>query len=220
MPIHERRCETIRNHIDDLTRSELRDMRLPTPVTEHARECSACKAHLDQVLALAEHLEGWPIPEPSKNIERGVMTRIAQLERDRRFNLADVAGQCHELLLRRVRVPVAVAALLLLGLFVSAALNVRAWQRGVPRPVIVRTESIPTQPGEESGVAQMLRLSPVAIIPKPQVQVAHSPQGLPFWSGHSQLAPTTFIIILGAPPLPAAQGVWTPWPLNRSNSSL
>ena len=89
MPIHERLCDTIRNQIDDLTRSELRDMRLPTPVTEHARECSACKAHLDQVLALAEHLEGWPIPEPSKNIETGVMTRIAQLERDRRFNLAD-----------------------------------------------------------------------------------------------------------------------------------
>lgn len=220
MPIHERLCETIRIQIDDLTRSNLRDMRLPPPVTEHARECPACKAHLDQVLALAEHLEGWPIPEPSKDIETGVMTRIAQLERDRRFNLADIAGQCRELLLRRVRMPVAVAALLVLGLFVSAALNVRAWQRGVARPVIVRTESIPTQPGEESGVAQMLRLSPVAMTPKPQVQVAHSPQGLPFWSGHSQLAPTTFIIILGAPPLPAAQGIWTPWPLDRSNSSL
>ena len=220
MPIHERLCETIRNHIDDLTRSELRDMRLPTPVSENARECSACKAHLDQVLALAEHLEGWPIPEPSKNIETGVMTRIAQLERDRRFNLADVAGQCRELLLRRVRMPVAVAALLVLGLFVSVTSNVRTWHRNAAQEIIAHTETIPAQPDGAIGVVPMTPLSPVAMTPQPQVQMAHAQHGMPSWSGHSQLAPTTFIIILGAPPLPAAQGVWTPWPLNRSNSSL
>ena len=220
MPIHERLCETIRKQIDDLTRSELRDMRLPTPVSEHARECPTCKAYLDNILALAEHLEAWPVPEPSKNIETGVMTRIAQLERDRRFNLADVAGQCRDLLLRRVRMPVAVAALLVLGLFVSVTSNVRTWQRNAAERLIARTETIPAQPDGAMGVVPMTPLSPVATVPQAQVQMAHAQHGMPSLSVRSQLAPTTFIIILGAPPLPAAQGIWTPWPLDRSNSSL
>lgn len=220
MPIHESLCETIRNQIDDLTRSDLRDVRLPTPVTEHTRNCPACKAYLNDILGLAEHLEDWPVPEPGKNIETGVMTRIAQLERDRRFDLLDIAGQCRGLLVRRVRVPVALAALLLLGLFVSVALNVRAWQERAAYPVFAGTETVPSLPTAEGGMVQMPHVSPVVATPQPQVQVSGSQQGLPSLIGHSQLAPTTFIIILGAPPLPAPQGVWTSRPLRRAHSAL
>ena len=75
-------CDVLRAQIEDLTQTQLTQMQIPRSIADHARSCVTCKAFLDQQLALAAEVDLWAVPEPQGPIGTGVMTQIAQLERD------------------------------------------------------------------------------------------------------------------------------------------
>ncbi len=184
-------CDAIMEQIDGLPQKRLLSALRSGPLQEHVQHCAACRAYLEKTRTLACHLDSWQVPEPKKDICAGVMTQIAQMERNQRVSPMMFLKQGIALLNVRMRIPAAAAALLVVALVVSVTLNIRGIQ---------------SEKGVTSG-SIVADVSPVGSAPDDASTVAHLYTGPPdpilSYMGSAALAPSTFVVILGAPPFSA-----------------
>jgi hypothetical protein len=179
--------------IDDLSREILQSDLQSGPVQEHVRHCTACRAYLDKARALVCHLDSWQVPAPKKDICAGVMTQIAQMERDRRVSPIIILKRGIGLLNIRLRVPAAAVALLMAALIVSVTLNIRGIDSGKP----VTSSGIVS---DALPIASTLDdASTGACLYTDQPDLTR------LFMGSAALAPSTFVVILGAPPFSALE---------------
>jgi hypothetical protein len=202
--------------IDGLSQEGLRSALQSGPVREHVRHCAACRTYLEQARALICHLDAWQAPEPKKDICAGVMTQIAQMERDRRVSPVMFLKQGVALLNVRLRVPASAAAILMAALVVSVTLNIRG----------IHSEKAETPGSVVTGTL------PVGLAPDGAATVAYlyteQPDQVLSYMSSAALAPSTFVVILGAPPFsdfempggpPSASPVYTGSPDGTSDAS-
>jgi hypothetical protein len=186
-------CSSIMEQIDDLSREVLQSDLQSSPVLKHVRHCATCRAYLEKARALVRHLDSWQVPAPKKDICAGVMTQIAQMERDRRDSPMMFLKQGIGLLNVRLRVPAAAVALLMAALVVSVALNIRWIHSGksiTSSGIVSDAQPIDSTPDDASTVAYLYT---------DQTDLIRS-----YMSG-AVLAPSTFVVILGAPPFSALE---------------
>lgn len=173
-------CEILQDQIDEMSQVELQEAREFGLASQHLKQCPQCQAYWQQALALSEKLDQWQVPNPQKNIAAGVMTAIAQLEHDERSSV----GVWQRWMRQRLQVPVPVAVVILFALILSVTFHFK------PSP------SVP-------------QIVPVAVNPsntnQPAIQPVHTatnviPNFPSTWAMPS-MAPGTYMIILGAPPL-------------------
>ena len=184
-------CDAIMEQIDGLSRKGLQSALQSGPIQKHVQHCAACRAYLEEARDLAGHLDTWQAPEPKKDLCAGVMTRIAQMERDHRVSPMMFLKQGIALLNVRLRVPAAAAALLTAALVVSVTLNIRGIHSGKPAtPGSIVADAIPIDPApDEASTVAYLYTDPPDLIRS--------------YIGSAALAPSTFVVILGAPPFSA-----------------
>ncbi len=174
-------CEILQDQIDEMSQVELQEAREFGLASQHLKQCPHCQAYWQQALALAEKLDQWQVPEPQKNIAAGVMTAIAQLEHDQRLT----PGLWQRWMQQRLQVPVPIAATILLALILSVAFHFK------------------------SSLTMSSQIVPVAVnssmTSQPQIQTVHTTTpvvpNMPGTWTLPAMAPGTYMIILGAPPV-------------------
>ena len=182
-------CEILQDQIDEMSQAELLEAREFGLASRHLETCPRCQAYWREALALAGQLDRWQVPEPEKNMAAGVMTAIAQLEHDQWSS----KGLWHRWMQQRLHIPVPVAAMVLLALILSVAFNLRS-SPSLPRVTPMAIDHTPA--------AQPL-LQPV------KATTTFAP-GLPGSWTVPAMAPGTYVIILGAPPMVANDALLIP----------
>lgn len=181
-------CEKTREQIDGLSQKGLQAARRSGQIHGHVQQCASCRAYLEKALLLAGHLDSWQVPEPKEDLCARVMTEIAQVEHDRRDSLPMFLKQCIALLNVRLQVPAAAAAFLMVALVFSVIFNIKG---------IFHTAPAITGDTPSDNLA-------VVATPDDASTVVYSNINLPDQTGSylngAALAPSTFVVILGAPP--------------------
>jgi hypothetical protein len=181
-------CNAIMEQIDGLSQKGLKSALRSGPVQEHVQHCTACRSYLEKTLALVCHLDTWQVPEPKKDICAGVMTQIAQMERNRRASSVMLLKEGIALLNVRLRVPAAAAAILMAALVVSVTLNIRGIhteKAATPGDIVSNASPIGSMTDDTSTVTYLYTDQPDLILS---------------YMSSAALAPSTFVVILGAPP--------------------
>lgn len=194
-------CEEIRELIDGMSPGELREQFGDTNLGKHLQGCAECRTYYEKSVALSAALDRWNVPSPRKNIQAGVMTAIARLEREQRRtqSLGGFFEQLATLVGYRLRVPAAAVLGLLLLLAVSVTLNIVHLSRTgkADGSRLVRVQ----QPG--SGIPALG--SPAETTPAPLIVTEQeltvfqgTLPGIDRWKRGAVSAPV--VVILGIPP--------------------
>lgn len=188
-------CEAIREQIDGLSQKGLRAARRSGPIQEHVQQCISCRSYFERALTLGCHLDSWQIPEPNKNLCTRVMTEIAQMERDRRVSLTTLLKQGATLLNVRLRVPAAAAALLTAALVVSVAFNIKGIHQ-------TATVTMGDTSSDNPGIVSTPTSDSTALYLSTDQRNKIGP-----YMSSAALAPSTYVVILGAPPSYSVNGL-------------
>jgi hypothetical protein len=188
-------CQQIQQIIDEMSAAQLRDSQRHGLVHEHARQCPACRDHLAEALALADHLDQWEVPQPRRNIAASVMGRIAGQHAAQARPAPRLWNQVTFLLNVRWRMRAAAVILLLVSLAVSVSLNVRGLPGPSDRRVAGQSEPRPvTQPSASQALDGRVTTPPAVIVASQDAKQIRSLLARP------ELSPSALIVILGTPP--------------------
>ena len=196
-------CEDIQRQVDEMSRSQLERIQDNSAIQTHILQCTICKAYLDEARDLNSHLDQWEIPERNRNICASVMTEIAQLERDKQRRRYSIWHQLAALFHMRFQVPATAFSVMVLALVVSVSLNISMWQPTEQSPGIALHS--------EQESATPFNIALPTLEPKQILQVNtedYSEMGS--FLSQTQLPPSMYVIILGAPPVQTMDGFYRP----------
>jgi hypothetical protein len=187
-------CEAIKEEIDGLSQKGFEKARISGLIYDHVQGCASCLEYFQEALEFAAVLDQWEAPVPKENVCARVMTEIAQIERNHRVHLPDLLRQGLDLLSARVRVPAFAALSVILALVISITLNIAGSHRAAITPTAIESAGMQTQAtGASSQTGYVYTADPAQI------------RSI---LGRASLAPSTFVVILGAPPDFSQDGLW------------
>ena len=189
-------CQQIQQGIDEMSGSQLQEAQIQGPVHEHVQGCPACRDHLADALALADHLDQWEAPQARRNIPASVMAQIAQWERHRARLAPGLWGQVTTVLRYRLQIPVAAMVPVLVALTVSVGLNVSRVERSASPQYALQPQTPPSIHGASAPAPDQ-----PAGQPKVVYVGAQNSQAIRSILARPELSPSALIIILGTPPI-------------------
>ena len=194
-------CEDIQRRIDEMSGNQLEQIQSHSVIWTHVLQCTVCEAYLDEARSLNTCLDQWEIPEPNRNICAGVMTEIAQLEKDKQRRLYSVWHQLAALFHMRFQVPAAAFSIMVLALAVSVFLNISMWQPTEQSPGFALNS--------EQESATPFNVTVPTLEPKQVLQVnTEGYSEIGSFLSQAQLTPSMYVIILGAPPVQTMDGFY------------
>ncbi|MHC4456066.1 MAG: hypothetical protein ACYS0I_03070 [Planctomycetota bacterium] len=207
-------CQQVQEYIDGLSQRQLQEEIESSPEYEHIRQCATCREYFERAKSLSEKLEQWSVPTPKRNITAGVMTQIAQLERDTKVEHFSLWSRLPALFIYRLKVPVGVAAAVFVILTVSLFLNITrldTYPDSKERMQAKTDQSIP----EEIKYAYRIKQKtyPVSIQSGSNGQMC-------LFGVSPEAAPTPIVIILGIPGVIPIETTPRPVSVNLSNQRL
>jgi hypothetical protein len=190
-------CRQVQEYIDGLSERQFQEGIKSGFMSEHIGQCPECREYFSRAKGLSEQLDKWKVPDSKRNITADVMAQIAQLESDRKEHFS-LWNRLPALVVYRLRVPVGVAAAVFIILAVSVFLNITRLNvyQGSKEIIVAGTEqSVPEE--RKFVLIDRQKFHPV----QPEtVQVQHgSKEGIYFFRVSPEVAPTSLVIILGAP---------------------
>jgi|GEM_PF-2509194 len=191
------KCEQIQQTIDEMSGSQLQEAQIQGPVHEHVQVCPACRNHLADALALADHLDQWEVPQAGRNIAASVMAQIAQWERRRARHTPGPWGQVTALLRYRLQIPVAAVVPVLVALTVSVVLNISRVERSPSPQYAMQPQPTPSTRGADSPVLDRQVMQPKVVY----VGRTQDSQAIRSFLARPELSPSALIVILGTPPI-------------------
>jgi hypothetical protein len=207
-------CEEIRAIIENLSSKKV-DQAAQKQLKGHLDECTQCRLFYEKTLALNRLLDQWEMATPANNLQAKIMAKVAQVERERarRAQQLDFLGQLKSLLGYRFAMPAFAAALLIMFLLGSIAINIALVSRSQGPAGIAQNVSRGAPEGTPiaESVGNIVEPSP-----GPRMLIK---QGVVYPSGRDlftdfQWAAMAYqqplIVIIGVPPLLPGQPVSSP----------
>ena len=191
-------CRQVQEYIDGLSERQFQEGIKSDFMSEHIGQCPECREYFSRAKSLSERLDQWKVPDSKRNITAGVMAQIAQLESDRKIEHFSLWNRLSALVVYRLRVPVGVAAAVFIILAVSVFLNITRINvyQGSKENIVAVTE----QPVPEERKFVLIDRQKFHPVQPETVQVQHgSKEGIYFFRVSPEVAPTSLVIILGAP---------------------
>ena len=186
-------CRQVQEYIDGLSQRQLQQEIESSPEYEHIQQCVTCQEYFERAKSLSEKLEQWSVPTPKRSITAGVMTQIAQLERDRKIEHLSLWRRLPALFVHRLKVPVGAAAAVFVILAVSLVLNITRLNTYLDSKGKIQAKTNQTIPeGIKFAHRDKQKLYPVAI-------QSGSKGEMCFFGVSPEAAQTPIVIIFGVP---------------------
>ncbi len=213
-------CRQVQEYIDGLSERQFREEIKSGLMYDHIQQCPECREYFKQAKGLSDQLNQWSVPDLKRNITAGVMTQIAQLGSDKKTRRFGLWNRLPALVIHRIRVPVGVAAAVFIILAVSLFLNItRLSIYRDSESIVAETDKTILQGIEFSHTGRQ-KSYPVSVRPE-AVQVQYGgKEGIYFFGVSPEAAPTSLVIILGAPGVIPVETTPQPEKLNFINQSL
>jgi len=193
-------CRQVQEYIDGLSQRQFREGIKSGLISEHIQQCPKCREYFSRAKSLSERLDNWKVPDSKRNITASVMAQIAQLESDRKIEHFSLWSRLPALVVYRLSVPMGVAAAVFIILAISLFLNITRLNvyQGSKENIVAEIGQAVLE-GRKFVRADKKKSHPVSIQPE-VVQVQHgSEEGIYFFRVSPEVAPTSLVIILGAP---------------------
>jgi hypothetical protein len=211
-------CSQVQEYIDGLSQRQFRKEAEGGLMYDHIQQCPECREYFRQAKDLSDQLNQWTVPDPRRSITAGVMAQIAQLESDRKIERFSLWNRLPALAAYRIRVPAGVAAAVFIILAVSIFLNITG--PGIYRDSEGLTADKKTLQGIEFSRTGRQKPYPVTVRPE-AVQVQYGgKEGIYFFGASPETAPTSLVIILGAPGIIPVETAPQPEKVSLINQSL
>ncbi|MHC4396638.1 MAG: hypothetical protein ACYS1A_13375 [Planctomycetota bacterium] len=207
-------CLKVKEYIDGLSQRQLQEETQSGPMYEHIQQCVACREYFNQAKSLSKKLDQWSVPTLKRGITAGVMTQIAQLERDRKTEHFRPWRRFPALFVYRLKVPVGAAAAVFVILAISLVLNFTRLNTYLDSKGKIQAKTDQTiLEGIKFARRDKQKLYPVAIQPGSKTEMC-------FFGINPELTQTPLVIILGVPGVVPVETTPQPARLNLSNQRL
>jgi len=207
-------CQQVQEYIDGLSQLQLQEKIESSPEHEHIQQCVTCLKYFNQAKSLSEKLDQWSVPTLKRNITAGVMSQIAQLERDKKIEHFSLWSRLPALFVHRLKVPVGVAAAVFVILAISLILNITRLNTYQDSKENIQAKTDQTiLEGIKFAHRNKQKSYPVAI--------QTGSKGEMFFLGISpEASPTPLVIILGVPGVIPIETTPQPVSVNLRKQSL
>jgi hypothetical protein len=211
-------CRQVQEYIDGLSQRQFREETEGGLMYDHIRQCPECREYFSRAKSLSERLDEWKVPDSKRNITAGVMTQIAQLESDGKRRRFGLWNRLPALAAYRIRVPAGVAAAVFIILAVSIFLNITG--PGIYRDSEGLTADKKILQGVEFSHTGRQKPYPVTVRPDAIEAQYDGREGIYFFGASPEIAPTSLVIILGAPGIISVETAPQPEKISLINQSL